>query len=175
MNPPSLSPRLVLSEPTFFCDAMLGGVSRWLRAVGYRAWFEHGIDDGELLIQAERLGAMVLSSDAPLFRRRALKDAKVQGLFVPRHAPVMEQVVFVLRELNLSVRQVRCMVCSGSLCDLSRTEAETRVPAKVLELQTEFWQCSDCKRIYWQGTHWNRIAVGRSEIERCLREGSACK
>ena len=31
----------------FFCDAMLGGLARWLRAMGYDAAFEYGIDDGD--------------------------------------------------------------------------------------------------------------------------------
>jgi len=33
-------------EWTFFCDAMLGGLARWLRAAGYDAEYEYGIDDG---------------------------------------------------------------------------------------------------------------------------------
>ena len=32
-------------EPWFACDAMLGGLARWLRAAGYDASWEHGIDD----------------------------------------------------------------------------------------------------------------------------------
>src|SRR5687768_2358601 len=32
-------------EIIFWCDAGLGGVARWLRAAGYEAFWEYGIDD----------------------------------------------------------------------------------------------------------------------------------
>ena len=38
-----------ISIPRFACDAMLGGLARWLRAAGYDACWQEGIDDGELI------------------------------------------------------------------------------------------------------------------------------
>src|SRR5262245_34014979 len=62
-----------VAVPSFFCDAMLGGLARWLRAVGYEAAFEHGIDDGDLVSRALATGAVLLSSDRPLFNRRPMR------------------------------------------------------------------------------------------------------
>jgi len=37
-------------EPlNFICDAMLGGMAKWLRMYGYRAYWMVGLDDGELV------------------------------------------------------------------------------------------------------------------------------
>ena len=41
----------------FFCDAGLGGLARWLRAAGYDARWQEGIDDDHFLREARRLGA----------------------------------------------------------------------------------------------------------------------
>ncbi|MCD6378693.1 MAG: hypothetical protein DRO01_07865, partial [Thermoproteota archaeon] len=34
-----------MANPVILCDAMLGGLARWLRAAGYEAQFIYGIDD----------------------------------------------------------------------------------------------------------------------------------
>jgi uncharacterized protein with PIN domain len=59
-------------DPRFACDAMLGGLARWLRAAGYDASWDDGIDDGELIRLARAEGRTALSSD----------------LFVPRGQPI---------------------------------------------------------------------------------------
>ena len=60
----------------FICDAMLGGLARWLRAGGYDAEFEYGIDDRALIERAAGSGRMILSSDGPLFERNILRSGK---------------------------------------------------------------------------------------------------
>lgn len=52
-------------EPAFFCDAMLGGLARWLRAAGYDALFEYGIDDADLIHRCRNDGRILLSPSSP--------------------------------------------------------------------------------------------------------------
>ena len=70
------------ARPEFYCDAMLGGLARWLRAAGYDAAFEYGIDDSELLRRAQQTGAVLLSSDAPMFERNVIRGGTVRAVFV---------------------------------------------------------------------------------------------
>ena len=37
------------SVPRLACDAMLGGLARWLRAAGHDTFWQEGIDDGALI------------------------------------------------------------------------------------------------------------------------------
>src|SRR6478752_2107947 len=101
--------------PRFFCDAMLGGLSRWLRAAGYDASFEHGIDDGVLVRLAAEQERILLSSDGGIFQRNVVKNGSVRSLRVPRATPPSEQLVFVLRALDLGTTEPRCMACGGEL------------------------------------------------------------
>ena len=156
--------------PSFFCDAMLGGLARWLRAVGYEAAFEHGIDDAALVERAGRMGAVLLSSDRPLFDRKLVRTGEVRALFVPRHAPVLDQVVFVLSTLRLGVRDLRCMACGGVLLVVSRDEVIDEAPPRVLASCDEFFRCAGCRHLYWRGTHWARIEAARTAIARRLDE-----
>ena len=55
-------------KPRFACDAMLGGLARWLRAAGYDASWHDGIEDRAALVRLARAeGQTVLSSDDDIF------------------------------------------------------------------------------------------------------------
>ncbi|AUX25416.1 hypothetical protein SOCEGT47_059620 [Sorangium cellulosum] len=148
------------AAPSFLCDAMLGGLSRWLRGAGYDAAFEHGIDDGELVRRAQETGRLLLSSDAGVFQRRPLRTAAVRGIYVPRGLRPMEQAGFVLRELGLPVRDPRCMACGGALAAASKASVLGEVPAVVVERYDAFWRCERCGKVLWKGSHWEGIAAG---------------
>jgi uncharacterized protein with PIN domain len=75
------------NPPRFACDAMLGGLARWLRAAGYDASWHDGIDDGELIRLARREGRTVLSSDGDVFAFAVVRDGQVPALFVPAAWP----------------------------------------------------------------------------------------
>jgi uncharacterized protein with PIN domain len=154
----------------FYCDAMLGGLARWLRALGYQAEWEHGIEDAVLVERSLALGAVLLSSDRPLFERKPVKAGEVKALFVPRHAPVFDQLVFVLRTLHLSVRDLRCMVCGGDLVSVPRESVADEVPPAAYRACSDYWRCVSCQKLYWRGTHWARIEATRVRVAECLRE-----
>lgn len=156
--------------PRFCCDAMLGGLARWLRALGYEASFEHGIEDAALVERAATTGGILLSSDRPLFERRAVRAGDVRALFVPRHAPVLEQATFVLRAFELDVRPPRCMRCGGALVEVARDAVRAEVPPKSLCAYATFYRCAACGGVFWHGTHWTRIEATRAEIARRLAQ-----
>ncbi|WP_437544313.1 Mut7-C RNAse domain-containing protein [Sorangium sp. So ce367] len=150
------------AAPSFLCDAMLGGLSRWLRGAGYDAMFEHGIDDGDLVRLAQQTGRVLLSSDAGVFERRSLRTAAVRGLYVPRGLRPTEQAGFVLRELGLPVRDPRCMACGGALAAAPKDSVRDAVPAVVADRHDEFWRCDRCGKVLWKGSHWDGIVAGVS-------------
>jgi uncharacterized protein with PIN domain len=145
-------------NPTFLCDAMLGGLARWLRAAGYDALFEYGIDDAVLVMRAAKHGYVVLSSDGPLFERRLVRTGKVRALFVPRGLNKMQQLAFVMRQLRLRPLAPRCMACGGELAPVPRHQAAAEAPPVAFRRCRDFWRCTRCGRLLWHGTHWQRIS-----------------
>jgi uncharacterized protein len=109
---------------------MLRGLSRWLRAAGYDAAFEHGIEDGVLVRRAAEEGRVVLSSDAGIFERKVVKDGTLTALFVPRATPPIEQLAFVLRAFGLRGTEPRCMACGGELREVPRDEIAAEAPPR---------------------------------------------
>jgi len=151
--------------PEFVCDAMLGGLARWLRAAGYDAEFHYGIEDPALIRRALATGAVLLSSDAGLFELNVVKDRTVRAVFVPRQPGKADQLGFVLRRLRLPVRpDPRCMSCGGRLDEVEKADVRGRVPPRAFAARDRFWRCDRCGKLLWRGTHWRRIAATLAEV-----------
>ncbi len=150
--------------PRFACDAMLGALARWLRAAGYDAAWQEGIDDWDLLRQARREGQVVLSSDTGLFRIGIVRDGALPALFVPHGLDTQGQLAFVLDRLHLPLRTPRCMACGGELATVPRAQVQAQVPPRSYAWAAAFWQCRRCERVFWEGTHWQRIAAKLQQV-----------
>jgi uncharacterized protein with PIN domain len=146
------------ADVRFACDAMLGSLARWLRAAGYDAFWQAGIDDWDLIRLARREGRILLSSDTGIFRIGEVRDGDLPALFIVHGLKTEEQLVLVLRHWNLSPRDPRCMACGGVLIEVSREQVRDRVPPRSFARHEHFHQCQHCGRLFWQGTHWQRIA-----------------
>ena len=145
------------TQNTFACDAMLGGLARWLRAAGYDASWKADIDDWELIRVARYEERILLTSDTGIFRRGVIRDGEIPALFVPHNLTIQEQLSFVLKQLNLPLLKPRCMACGGGLLEVARDQAEGRVPPRSFAWLNQFWECDRCRRVFWPGTHWQRI------------------
>jgi uncharacterized protein with PIN domain len=144
--------------PCFACDAMLGGLARWLRAAGYDVSWHPGIDDWDLVRLARREGRILLSSDTGIFRIGIVRDGEVPALLIPHGLKKAEQLAFVLRAFNLDLRPPRCMACGGALVDVPREQVRDRAPPRSLAWQEHFHECTRCGQLFWQGTHWQQIS-----------------
>jgi len=143
--------------PAFWCDAMLGGLARWLRAAGYDAAWQEGIDDAELVRRALASGRVLLTSDAGIMEYGAVRSGRVQALLVPHGKGKVEALRFVLGSLGLVPRDARCMVCGGRLGAIPKEAARPEVPPRTFAWCDEFFRCERCAKLFWRGTHWAKI------------------
>ena len=145
---------------------MLGGLARWLRAAGYDAAFEYGIDDAELIERARQTGRKVLSADGPLFERNVIKDGTIEALRVPRQLSKFEALRFVMDALSLSLREPRCMACGGELAETPKHTVMDEAPPLAYRNCPRFWRCRRCAKLLWRGTHWHKIDKRLAEFRR---------
>jgi hypothetical protein len=148
------------------CDAMCGGLARWLRLFGVDTTYTAAIDDAELVRHALAEGRIVVSSDHKLFERRLFTSGRLKGLLLPVGLRLQEQVRFVADRLELKPGFPRCTLCNGELQAVSRADVADVVPARSLIWAREFYRCQRCGHVYWEGTHWRRIGARRSEVGR---------
>jgi uncharacterized protein with PIN domain len=148
----------------FLCDAMLGGLAKWLRAAGYDTYYARegtDVSDGSLTAKALEEGRVLLTSDGGFLERKPVRDGRVGFLRVP-HLPLEEQLRLVVGHFVLTRRQSRCMKCNGELGVVPPATVTGRVPQGVILDHEKFFLCRGCGRVFWHGSHWDRI-VGRLE------------
>jgi uncharacterized protein len=150
----------------FLCDAMLGGLAKWLRAAGYDTYYaSQGTDvsDRSLTSKALEEGRVLLTSDGGFLERKPVRDGSVEFLQVP-HLPLEEQLRLVVDHFDLDRRRSRCMECNGELGVAEPGAVAGRVPQGVIRVQKEFFLCEGCGRIFWHGSHWDRITGRLSRV-----------
>ena len=151
----------------FFCDSGLGGLARWLRGSGYEAFWEPNIDDYELLQKARKLSVTVITTDSLLMERSAVRDHIIPALWLPPTLSIPEALAFVFHEFELKTREPRCMSCGGELRRESKEVLGDRIPPKTFKWLDEYYVCSRCGKLFWKGTHWQKI---KSELEKMTPE-----
>ena len=104
-------------------------------------------------------GASSCSRALPaLLDLRLVRDGRVMALWVPTGLSPTDQLALVRADLGLSLRTPRCMACGGALLAAAKQEVKERIPPRTARWKDEYWVCGTCTRLFWQGTHWERIA-----------------
>ena len=154
------------NPPRFLCDPSLGGLARWLRAAGYEARLAPGVPGHRLPDEALRRGLVLLTSEAEALDRRIVADGSLVVVWVPSALTMAEQLHLAAVELGLTLREPRCMACGGGLVPTAKEAVRPRIPPRTALWQDEYFVCAECDRLFWRGTHWERI-------ERTLRHAVA--
>jgi hypothetical protein len=69
-----------------------------------------------------------------------------------------EQLRMLARDLGLAPREPRCMRCGGALVPTAKDAVRARIPPRTALWRDEYFVCASCDGLFWQGTHWERIA-----------------
>lgn len=142
----------------FLADCNVGRLARWLRVLGYDSVYEPVLPDAQVVARALSEGRVLLTRDADMMRRRTIACGAVKAILL-RADGVQDQVRQVLAELALEPAVVlsRCLDCNTELEPRSKAAVAGRLPPYVRATQERFSECPDCARVYWPGTHWQRI------------------
>ncbi|MBT9160813.1 MAG: hypothetical protein DDT26_02109 [Dehalococcoidia bacterium] len=139
--------------------------------LGYDALFINGLDDNELVRIALKEGRVLLTRDTGILRRGVAFTGKIKVVLIEADN-VREQLRQVVEALHLESGSdpfSLCLECNEPLIPRGREEVRDLVPPYVFRTQEQYVQCPGCNRIYWRGTHWQRM---NEELEELLRSGN---
>lgn len=146
-----------MNPPRFVVDTMLGRLARWLRAMGYDSLYLGPADDRRLLQLAHTEDRILLTRDGRLARLAGSQGYLVQA------DQVDLQLAEVVKRLALAPPDAgwlsRCLECNAMLEPLPKQALNGLVPEYVFATQTDFMGCPGCGKIYWPGSHADRILV----------------
>ncbi len=142
-------------KPLFIVDAMLGKLAKKLRLLGYDSLYSSSMDDDMILQLAKNENRILITKDVPLILKA--KKKKIWNVQITSDDEI-EQFLQINKKESLGKCTVsggnsRCPVCNGKLQYIEKNEVSDKVPTGVLENMKDFWKCTKCEKIYWEGTH----------------------
>jgi uncharacterized protein with PIN domain len=159
--------------PRFVLDIHLGRLTGYLRMLGFDTLFPENYDDDVLAEISSREDRILLSRDRGLLMRKIV----VHGYYVRSTNP-RQQVVEVVRRYGL-VPQIepfrRCAHCNGVIEPVEKDVILDRIQPDTRTYYEEFRRCTRCDRVYWKGTHYERMQAFIEEIVRQCEAGHTGK
>ena len=154
-----------LREPRFVLDVHLGRLARYLRLIGLDSLYRNDYSDDHIVRLSVDEHRTILTRDRGILKRSAV----THGYWL-RHTTPREQLAEVVRVFDLWDRIApfrRCMECNGELRPADRADVLDRVPPGAARDFDAFSECTECGRVYWRGSHYDRLA---SLVRELLRD-----
>ena len=147
----------------FLLDGMHGNLARWLRISGYDVIYYRDKDDDELIFEALASNRVLLTRDWSL-EIRAKKAGVITLLMEGKK--VRDHLAQIKKELSLEINpdESRCPICNGELTKKTREAVRFKVPEFSLNAFDDFRICKTCEKVYWKGSHWEKISKVLAEI-----------
>ncbi|MBK9096936.1 MAG: Mut7-C ubiquitin/RNAse domain-containing protein [bacterium] len=144
-----------LRKPKFVADVHLGRLARYLRMIGLDVLYKNNFDDDEIVQLSSTERRAILTKDRGILKRNDV----THGYWV-RSIKVEEQVKEILNRFSLhkEIKEFsRCVECNELLKPVKKELIISQLPHKVAKQQVEFYECPSCKKIYWKGTHHQKM------------------
>ncbi|MHA1224578.1 MAG: Mut7-C RNAse domain-containing protein [Candidatus Heimdallarchaeaceae archaeon] len=149
----------------FYADSMLGKLSRFLRFFGYDTLYRTSESIGEMLATSSKEKRIVLSQSKDVIR--VCKKNNIKSLQVPT-TTIQDQLKLLKKELALDFsippKTMLCSICNGKLDKKDKEELLDQIPKGTAKFYTDFWQCKNCGKVFWMGSHWEDIKRIITEI-----------
>lgn len=155
----------------FLTDGMLGKLTRWLRMLGQDVEYMGSMADRALIQKAKKANRVLLTRDLQLYRRAIARGAEA---FLIESTNEAENLASLAKrfgfELEIDLKVSRCPKCNTQIRSVRKASVIDRIPESTSAYYNEFWECPNCKQIYWQGAHWKRIRKTLEEARKAMEE-----
>lgn len=141
----------------FILDVHLGKLAKNLRLLGFDSRYENNYTDALIVDLAENEDRIVLTRDIGL-----LKNNRIKWGYWLRSQFLEEQLKEVINRYKLkdSFKPfTRCLECNGPIVQVEKALVLEVLPPKTKLYFNEFYQCKNCQKVYWKGSHFERMEV----------------
>ena len=154
-----------LREPRFVLDVHLGKLCKYLRMLGFDTIYRNDLDDAEIVDISLKEHRIILTRDLGI-----LKNGLVSHGYWLRSQDPREQLQEVIRRFQLQdlIRPFhRCTVCNGFVEKVGKEKIAHLLRENTKKAFDEFFRCTSCKKIYWEGSHYDSM---RGFIDELMKE-----
>jgi uncharacterized protein len=144
-----------LRETKFVLDVHLGTLARYLRLLGFDTLYRNDFDDEEIINLSLDGQRIILTRD--LF---ILKNGKVTHGYFVRETNPKKQILEIVRRFDLKDQFkpfTLCLECNGKIVKVDKSAIENELRENTRKAFQEFYRCMDCRKIYWKGSHYEKM------------------
>jgi uncharacterized protein with PIN domain len=155
------------AELKFFADVMVHRLVRWLRMLGFDTAWEDAIKDADLVRRAMLEERHILTLD-----RRLPHEWRVGNVLLLNSDTPLHQLREVISRFEIQRPErffTRCLICNTPLRPATSEQIDAQVPESVRRLQNDFRHCPHCRKVYWAGSHTERMLAA---VENVFSEAS---
>lgn len=154
------------AQPRLIADVHLGALASYLRLAGFDTLYRNDYTDQQIVKISADDDRVLLTRDVGVLKHRIVR----RGYFVRETKPA-RQLVEVFHRFGLSARAApftRCLECNEPLEAVSKQRIEHLLPPRTRQRFERFARCSNCERVYWEGSHYERL---KAFLSAALRVG----
>lgn len=144
-----------LREPKFILDVHLGKLTHHLRMLGFDCSYRNNYTDQEIVKQSVAEKRIILTRDIGLLKHKVI----THGYWL-RSQNSERQLIEVCQRFDLQSKIKafsRCLECNDLLQEVPKESVLTLLPPKTKQYFHQFYQCQGCKKVYWRGSHYDRM------------------
>ncbi|MBL4706255.1 MAG: Mut7-C ubiquitin/RNAse domain-containing protein [Flavobacteriales bacterium] len=144
-----------LRKTKFVVDVNLGKLAKKLRLLGFDSLFRNDFLDKEIIELSLQEKRIILTRDTGILKYSAV----THGYWIRNKDP-KEQIKEVIKRFQLehNFRPLsRCSLCNGLLHQVEKRLLQDRLPVDTLLYFNLFMECKACRKLYWRGSHYDRI------------------
>jgi len=154
-----------MKEIKFLTDAMYGRLTRFLRIFGYDTIYADDLEEYFNIspVPDEKLAEFAIESNRIIITRdyEFHKKYRDQSIFLEGEGVYnyLHQLKIKLQlNYNFEMQTARCSVCNSELEHVKdKNLIINDVKPETFKYIEEFYQCTKCKKVYWKGTHIEKI------------------
>jgi uncharacterized protein len=144
-----------LRRTRFILDVHLGKLARYLRLLGFDTLYRNDYHDATLVVLSVNDRRILLTRDIGLLKNGALTHG--YWLRATRPRAQLDEVMRVF-DLGRGIAPfTRCLECNGELRRVGRETVQGRVPPRIYACFSDFVECVECGKLYWEGSHYARM------------------
>ena len=152
-----------LRKTKFVVDVNLGKLAQKLRLLGFDTLYRNDFLDTEIVKLSLKEKRIILTRDKGILKYSAV----THGYWVRNEDPKrqLREVVSRLQLENIFKPFTRCSNCNELLHTVDKMLVQDRLPNDTLLSFNEFMECKGCKKVYWRGSHYDRICKWIDELK----------
>ncbi|OFX83358.1 MAG: twitching motility protein PilT [Bacteroidetes bacterium GWF2_33_16] len=139
----------------FVLDVHLGKLAKYLRLLGFDTLYSNSYSDTEIINISTIEKRIILTRDIGI-----LKNNLVTHGYWLRSQDSKQQLIEVIHRFDLKNKInkfTRCIVCNGEIIKVDKIKIESKLEPKTRMFFNEFYQCKNCNKIYWYGSHYKNM------------------